>query len=40
MNSFWRSDHEQETFSSSLLPNELIILYETISIYTLLKENA
>lgn len=40
MNRFWRSDHEQETFSSSLLPNELIILYETISIYTLLKENA
>lgn len=40
MNHFWRNDHEKETFSTSLLPDELIILYEVISIYALIEENS
>lgn len=40
MNHFWRSDHEKETFSTSLLPDELIILYEMVSIYALIEENS
>lgn len=37
MNAFWRSNHEKETFSPSLLPDELIILYEIISVYALIQ---
>jgi len=40
MNEYWRNDHKQETFTTSLLPNELIMLYEIISIYTLIEADA
>jgi len=38
MGMFWRSSHGRETFNSSLLPDELILLYELISIFSLIKE--
>lgn len=38
MSMFWRSNHGKETFNSSLLPDELVLLYETISIFSLVKE--
>lgn len=37
MNTYWRKEHKQETFTTSLLPNELIILYEIISISRLIE---
>lgn len=37
MTLFWHSSHGKETFNSSLLPNELILLYEIISIFHLAK---
>lgn len=37
MRMFWRSDHEKETFNQSLLPDELIFLYEVISIFSLVR---
>lgn len=39
MRMFWRSDHEKETLNHSLLPDELIFLYETIAIFALVKDN-
>lgn len=38
MSMFWRSDHEKETFNQSLLPDELILLYEVIAIFALVSE--
>lgn len=38
MTMFWRSSHGKETFNSSLLPDELILLYEMISIFNLAKK--
>jgi len=38
MNTFWKSNQQDESHHPSLLPNELIILYELISIYALIKE--
>lgn len=38
MRMFWRSSHGNETFNNSLLPDELILLYELISIFYLVKE--
>lgn len=37
MREFWRSNHGQETFQQSLLPNELIILYECTSLLHLVN---
>lgn len=38
MSMFWRSNHGKETFNKSLLPDELVLLYEMISIFSLVKE--
>lgn len=38
MGVFWRSSHDRETINRSLLPDELILLYELISIFYLVKE--
>lgn len=38
MGLFWRSSHDRETINHSLLPDELIALYELISIFYLVKE--
>src|SRR5699024_1541878 len=38
MSIFWRSSHGKETFNKSLLPDELVLLYEMISIFNLVKE--
>src|SRR5699024_6322589 len=35
MSMFWRSNHATETFNKSLLPDELVLLYEMISIFSL-----
>lgn len=37
MREFWRSEHGKETFQQSLLPNELIILYELTSLLHLVN---
>lgn len=37
MRMFWRTDHEKETFQQSLLADELIVLYELIAIFSLVK---
>lgn len=38
MRMFWVSNHGKETFNNSLLPDELILLYELISIFYVVKE--
>lgn len=38
MGMFWRSSHGRETFNSSLLPDELIFLYELISILSIVND--
>ncbi len=38
MRMFWGSNHGKETFNNSLLPDELILLYELISIFYVVKE--
>lgn len=40
MRMFWRSNHDRETFNNSLLPDELIFLYEVISIFALVRKKS
>lgn len=39
MREFWRSQHGSETFQQSLLPNELIVLYELTSLLHIVNRN-
>ena len=39
MRLFWKSNHGKETFNQSLLPNELVLLYEIISLFELLNQD-
>lgn len=40
MRIFWKSNHGKETFNQSLLPNELVLLYEIISLFELLNQDS